>query len=294
MPININHLYKDFKKKCALKDFSYKLDNHTYGLLGPNGSGKSTLVRILTGILKQTSGEINFLNGNDNHMNPEQFLIGYLPQKFGVLRELSVYEQMEYFACLKRIPKSEQEREIEHALEEVHLEDKKKDRCSSLSGGMIRRIGIAQAILGKPGLLLFDEPTVGLDPEERMRFKTILQRLQGKQPILLSTHIVEDVDNICDYVIVMNKGEILCSAAPLELAAKADGRVFEVPSAYMQNADKAFYLEKYIENGSFGKGARMLWVEKEMPPKEKIPADSKKVDTILEDGYMLLIKGEGR
>ena len=131
---------------------------------------------------------------------------GYLPQKFGMFKELSVYDMMDYFAVLKEIPKSERHAEIGRVVEFVNLSDRIKDRVGSLSGGMIRRLGIAQALLGDPKILLFDEPTAGLDPEERMRFKNIIRQLPKDKIILISTHIVEDVEAVCDHIMVMQAG----------------------------------------------------------------------------------------
>lgn len=135
---------------------------------------------------------------------------GYLPQKFGMFRELTVYDMMDYFAVLKKIPKAEKRAEIERAVEFVNLTDRIKDRVGSLSGGMVRRLGIAQAVLGSPKVMLFDEPTAGLDPEERMRFKNIVSQLPRDSIVLISTHIVEDVEAVCDHVMVMQAGHGAC------------------------------------------------------------------------------------
>lgn len=145
-----------------------------YGLLGPNGSGKTTLLRMLAGVLQPTAGKIEI----------DRNSIGYLPQKFGCFPELTVKEQLEYFACLKKIPKKLHEEEIDRVLDIIHLSDRKKDACRKLSGGMVRRMGIAQALLGNPKILLLDEPTVGLDPEERNHFHSIIYKIKGKMSII--------------------------------------------------------------------------------------------------------------
>lgn len=198
--IDINGLRKKFGKKEVLKGISLHLEPHTYGLVGPNGAGKTTLLRILAGVMKADSGEI--------HREDKNGLTGYLPQKFGCFPEFSVYEQLEYFACLKELPKAGQKEEILRVLKIVNMDGQEQVRCKKLSGGMVRRIGIAQALLGNPQLLLLDEPTVGLDPKERTNFYQIIRKLEEKAAILLSTHLMEDVKHLCQEVIVVESGEI--------------------------------------------------------------------------------------
>lgn len=288
--IRIENISKSYRKNKALKDFSLTLENHTYGLLGPNGSGKTTLIRILTGIIKQSSGEVTFLNADKTSGDHRQIRIGYLPQKFGLLRELTVKEHMEYFACMKKISKREQSEEIERALEEVNLADKTKEKCGSLSGGMMRRVGVAQALMGGPDLLLFDEPTTGLDPEERLRFKSILQKISGKQPIILATHIVEDVEAVCDQFIIMNKGEKIFASDAKGLMAKASGRVYEVDADRLDEIKENYYLEKYLAGNNGKKMTRILITSKAIPNGAD-PLTEKQLNPTLEDGYMYLIKG---
>lgn len=206
--IEINNLRKKFGKKEILKGISLHLEPCTYGLVGPNGAGKTTLLRILAGVMKADGGEI--------YMPKENGLTGYLPQKFGCFSEFTVYEQLEYFACLKEIPKAGQKEEILRVLGIVNMDGQEKMKCKKLSGGMVRRIGIAQALLGNPLLLLLDEPTVGLDPEERNNFNNIIRKLEKKTTILLSTHLVEDINYLCQKVIVIKSGEILKSEAAEE------------------------------------------------------------------------------
>ena len=155
---------KSFKKTKALNDFSCEFKHGIYGLLGPNGSGKTTMMRCICGLLSPEKGSIECDCEN----------IGYLPQQFGAMKSLTVYETMRYFATLKKIPKSNQDNEIRYCIDLVNLSDKIKNKVGSLSGGMVRRLGIAQAIMGNPEIVLFDEPTAGLDPEERVRFKSCL------------------------------------------------------------------------------------------------------------------------
>ena len=159
---------KSFKKTKALNDFSCEFKHGIYGLLGPNGSGKTTMMRCICGLLSPEKGSIECDCEN----------IGYLPQQFGAMKSLTVYETMRYFATLKKIPKSNQDNEIRYCIDLVNLSDKIKNKVGSLSGGMVRRLGIAQAIMGNPEIVLFDEPTAGLDPEERVRFKSLLRKIK--------------------------------------------------------------------------------------------------------------------
>lgn len=236
--IEVKHLSKKFHKKVVFDDISFQLDNRIYGLLGPNGSGKTTLFRVMTNLLSINHGEISL----DKNLK-----IGYLPQKFNALSEITVYEQMYYFSVLKKIPKNDRKNAIEEALNIVHLNQEINKKCQHLSGGMLRRLGIAQAIMGNPQLLLLDEPTVGLDLEERLHFKTILKTLEGKFPIVLSTHIVEDIEDICQEILVLHKGKLIFNGSRQECLEIVKNKVYEVPIEFLNNLDQNHYfIEKYI------------------------------------------------
>ena len=202
--LKIEHVSKKFGKKRVLDDVCLNMEEGCYGLLGPNGAGKTTLIRMIMELYPVRKGSIRFEGAGG---------VGYLPQKFGAFRELTVRDILLYFAALKKIPKADQEKEIDRVLELVNLSDRKKDRMSSLSGGIQRRVGIAQAVLGDPPVLIFDEPTAGLDPEERTRFKKLIRQIMDKKIIIISTHIVEDVEALCDRVIIMNRGRVLRNMA---------------------------------------------------------------------------------
>lgn len=212
--VEVKNITKQYRGKCVLDHITFSLANQTVGLLGPNGAGKTTLMRILVGIEKQSGGEILYKDKNRETHPLRRLRIGYLPQSFGLIKNYTLYEHMQYFSCLKGIDKKQWEKEINKVLELVHLEHESKTKCRKLSGGMVRRAGIAQALLGNPGLLLLDEPTVGLDPEERMRFHDIVKTLEGSCPVMISTHIIEDVNKTCNDVIVMKEGEILYHGNP--------------------------------------------------------------------------------
>ena len=217
----INGLTKRFGKNTVFNHISLQLDNRNYGLLGPNGSGKTTLFRIIAGLLSAEEGSLQSDTG-------ETLQIGYLPQKFGGFPNLTVKEQLQYFAYLKA-KKGDGilwDAEIERAISLTHLEEQRDMKCSKLSGGMIRRLGIAQAIMGKPDLILLDEPTVGLDIEERLRLRNVLEEIQGHQPLIMSTHILEDVQMVCSDIIVLHNKEIRFQGTADDLKAAADHRVY--------------------------------------------------------------------
>ena len=195
--IRIEHLEKRFRKKQVLYDINLELGDGRYGLIGPNGAGKTTLLRCLAGVLEADRGQIS---------RPQQ--AGYLPQAFGLFPQLTVYEAMELFAVYKDIPAALRHKEIMDCLEKVNLSDRAGDRAKTLSGGMVRRVGIAQAIMGSPELVILDEPTAGLDPEERARFRTLLEEAEIPT-VIVSTHILSDVDSFCDHIIMMREGRIV-------------------------------------------------------------------------------------
>lgn len=269
--LTIRNLKKDFGKKAILKDVSLTLKPGVYGLLGPNGSGKTTLMRCIAGIYT-CEGTIEI----PSH-------IGYLPQKFGAFRELTAYEVLQYFAELKKIPKHMQEDAINDCLKNVHLFDRKKDKVKTLSGGMIRRLGVAQAMLGEPQLILVDEPTAGLDPEERLRFKNLISKSRGQSTILISTHIVEDVDTLCDYIIVLNQGKVICQDSPENIRKAAEGHVYRLRDKEQAKLVDPYYIlrREQFEGESY---LRVL---------SPVEQEGICVNPSLEDGYMNLIRGEG-
>lgn len=271
--IEIEHLYKKYGKKDVVKDISLKLETTVYGLLGPNGAGKTTLLRLLAGVI-HGKGKITY--------PVDCGYIGYLPQKFGCFPELTVYEQMEYFACMKNIPRKERKNEIRTALKMVNLEDSKQIKCRKLSGGMVRRVGIAQAVIGKPELVLFDEPTVGLDVEERNRFLQIIGELCGKTTVLLSTHLAEDIKSACRKVIIMNHGTIISEKTSEDTAALAKGKVFRVKQKELADIKVPYYAGR-CETTDGITYVRIL-------AKEKPDVDCCECVPDLEDGYFLMIK----
>lgn len=281
MVIDIKGLSKRFHKKTVLYGLDMHLENGFYGLLGPNGAGKTTLLRCMVDVYMEYEGEVRF--DGQRLRDSRQLLshIGYLPQKFDLFRELTLYEMMLYFASLKRIDRREQAKEAERVLELVNLSHEKGKRCSALSGGMIRRAGIAQALLGDPPVLIVDEPTAGLDPEERIRFKNVLASLRGEKIVLLSTHIVEDVESLCDRIIIMDHGMFRCNASVQEVCAAAQGKVYEVEEEQLRTLSQ-YEVVRTLPREQGGTAYRVLTNE---------PLQAPLLHPTVEDGYLSMIKG---
>ena len=211
--------------KAALREVSLSLGSPCLiGLLGPNGAGKSTLMKLMTAALLPTGGEIR-VDGQPLKKAEKALKqrLGYLPQSFGLYDELRVYQFLDYMAALKGI--SPARAAVERAMEAVNLTELRKKKIRTLSGGQRQRVGIAQALLGDPELLIFDEPTVGLDPEERIRMRNLFASLAREKLVILSTHIIDDVQSVCGQLTVINRGKILFSGSPEALTARARGHV---------------------------------------------------------------------
>lgn len=232
MELKINRLTKQYKDKLAVDSISLKLTPGIWGLLGANGAGKTTMMRMVAGILKPTSGGV-FYDGIDIADLGESYrdIFGYLPQTFGFYPEFTVRSYLEYMSALKGIGRKDASSKIESLLQMLALSDVKNKKIRRLSGGMQRRVGIAQALLNDPEILILDEPTSGLDPGERVRFRNILAEFAKDRIVLISTHIVSDVENIATRNAVMKDGRIIAAGSTDELVAAMKGRVWrtEVP-----------------------------------------------------------------
>ncbi len=228
MKLLVDRVTKQYKNKIAVDRVSFELSEGVTGLLGANGAGKTTLMRMLSGILTPTGGEIS-VDGIPVNTENYRALLGYLPQDFGYYPEFSAKEFLEYMAALKGIEKKVARKKSAELLELVGLSDVAKKKIKTYSGGMKQRVGIAQALLNDPAILILDEPTAGLDPKERVRFRSLIEELGKKSIVLLSTHIVSDIEHIADRIIMMKDGNLIWQGNRKDV----DGELEE------------FYLKKY-------------------------------------------------
>lgn len=228
MELQVKHLCKSYRKKEALRDVSFTLYKGTYGLLGENGAGKSTLMRMMATVDFPTKGAIRY-DGKDIFQMDEEYrsLIGYMPQSYNVYPGFTARDFLEYMGVLKGVPEHKLKARIEEVLDFVNLSDAADKKVKTFSGGMKRRIGIAQAIIAEPEILILDEPTAGLDPKERIRFSNIISDMGKDKIVLLSTHIVSDIEAIAGGLVVMKKGEVLESGSVEELIRTVEGQVWE-------------------------------------------------------------------
>lgn len=227
MELKIEHLSKHFKDKTAVDDVCLTLTPGVWGLLGANGAGKTTLMRMIADIMIPTSGAI-FYDGTDIRKMGETYrnLFGFLPQDFGYSRDFTVKDYLEYIAALKDVPARETTKKINHLLEILTLSDVKNKKISKLSGGMKRRVGIAQAMLNDPKILIMDEPTAGLDPGERVRFRNFISEFSHDRMVLISTHIVSDIEYIATRNAIMKAGRIIDVGTTDELVKQIEGKVW--------------------------------------------------------------------
>ena len=229
MKLSFEHISKLYGNTAALQQIDLTLRPGVYGLLGPNGAGKTTLMRIMTDLLAPSTGRV-LLDGQDIAVMGAAFRkkLGYLPQDFGVYPNFTAEQFLLYIARLKGLSKFEAKRQTDGLLHMVGLEDKKQKKLKGFSGGQRQRVGIAQALLGDPEILVLDEPTAGLDPEERIRFRGIISDLSQQKLVLLSTHIVSDLEAVANEIILLRKGVVLEMQKPASLLDRLDGQVWLV------------------------------------------------------------------
>jgi ABC-type multidrug transport system ATPase subunit len=267
----------------ALRNFTLQLGPGVLGLLGPNGAGKTTLMSILATITRATEGRIAW-NGTDIASDPDglRATLGYLPQDFGVYPNLNAVEFLEYLAAVKGLDAGASKRRIDELLNLVNLADVRKRPLGGYSGGMKQRVGIAQALLNDPQLLIVDEPTAGLDPEERVRFRNLLSELPGERIIILSTHIVSDVEATATDIALISHGTLVAHASPEELLRRVEGKVWEcVISSADLNAARQRYLISNTTRRSDGVHARVLG--------DTPPVGAQPVIANLEDAYLFCL-----
>ncbi|WP_055477836.1 ABC transporter ATP-binding protein [Sphaerimonospora mesophila] len=273
MNVVVDDLTKTYGRSRALDGLSFSAGQGVTGLLGPNGAGKTTLIRLLATALASDGGTIRLL-GMDPAKEPAAIRrrLGYLPQETGYHRAFTVFEFVDYVAILKEmVDRRARHDEVRRVLAEVGLSDVSHKKIRALSGGMRRRVGIAQALLGEPALVLLDEPTVGLDPEQRLRFRELISRIGEDRTVILSTHQTEDVAALCARVVVLKGGRQAFEGTPAELRALAEGRTW-------LSDQKAGMLSWRTGDGLF----RNLG---------DAPGGSRLVEPTIEDGYLLLLGG---
>lgn len=285
MKIQIQALKKSYGQKTTLDNISLTIGNGMFGLLGRNGAGKTTLMQILSTLREPTSGKITFDSIPLEDTRQVRPLIGYLPQEFSLYPDMSVEEIMRYLAALSNLPMEIQRQRIPDLLQRVNLWEDRKKKIRKLSGGMKRRLGIAGALLHNPQVLIADEPTVGLDPQERLRFYALLNEFSSNRIVIVSSHIVSDIETVCERVAVLDAGKLLFTGTVEDLAQAATGKVYELT---VPKSRQASVQNEYCVLSSQGHLADM----KIRVLHDGMPAVGKPVacDATVADGYMEMLR----
>ena len=286
MELKISRVTKQFFEKIAVDRVSLNMKPGVYVLLGANGAGKTTFLRMICGVLTPDSGEISL---DRFSVNEEEYrnCLGYLPQKFGYYPNFTAWDFLMYMAALKGISRNRAKVRIEELLEAVNLKGAEKKKIAAFSGGMKQRLGIAQALLNNPKLLVLDEPTAGLDPKERVKFRNMISRLGKDRIVLLSTHIVSDVEYIADEILLMKEGSILHEGSLPEILKPIEGKVWE---CRVNSSEEAQILEQYavVNMREESQGTLLRVVGEESPSENAVS-----VEATLEDLYLYYFAGEG-
>ncbi len=292
--INITSLVKTYHAKGrevnALNGIDLQINSGMFGLLGPNGAGKTTLMRILSGIANPSSGSVvidDYDLSTDAGKKGVKSMLGYLPQELGMYLELTAFQFVDYMAILKGLDDSKQRRQqVENVLEMVGLSQEAGRKIKGYSGGMKRRVGIAQALVNNPRLLIVDEPTAGLDPEERIRFRNLLVKLAVDRTVILSTHIVEDIGQTCRDLAVLVHGQVIFRGSPLELTQAASGHVWTLTCTDGEKPDHDLTVVSMLHLAE-GTQYRLVGSSVVNYP------NAQEVQPGLEDGYVWLMKNTG-
>ncbi|MGD6894094.1 ABC transporter ATP-binding protein [Bacillus infantis] len=285
--LTVNSVSKHFGSHAVLKDVQLEFSNGVYGLLAPNGAGKTTLIKMLTTLLHPGKGEILYSGQNILSMGEAyRELIGYLPQDFGYYKNYTPYQYLQYLAALKGISKKEADEKIPHLMKLVALEGAVKKKMGKFSGGMIQRVGIAQAMLNDPKILILDEPTAGLDPKERVRFRNLLSDLARDRIVILSTHIVSDVESIANEIIMIKDAKVLYKDSIANICRRLDGKVFEAEIEFSEAADFRRNFLSLSERQEQGRMNIRFMAE------ERQSAHWKQVQPVLEDIFLYEYRDE--
>lgn len=279
--LKIEGLSKEFKGKKAVNEINVTLSHGVYGLLGENGAGKTTLMRMICGLLEESSGRI-LCDGIEIKKMDRGYrrLLGYLPQNFGYYPDYSAWRFLLYMAALKALPEKYARERITELLELVNLTEVRDKKLKTFSGGMIKRVGIAQALLNQPEILILDEPTSGLDPKERVRFRNIISSLSKERTIILSTHIVSDIEYIADQILMMKQGNLVAQGAVQEIVSPVKDSVWEcLVSEQDVEAFHKNYVVSNLKNQENGVMLRVISEEAPTPGAEHVVPS-------LEDAYL--------
>ena len=283
MKLEIRNLTKQYGKKVAVNRLNLSLTKGVYGLLGANGAGKTTLMRLICGIQAPTSGKIT-LNGREMEVLGENYrkYLGYLPQQFPYYPDFSAMDYLLYIAALKDLDEKKAKEKSKELLETVGLTKNGRQKIRTFSGGMKQRLGIAQAMLNDPYILLLDEPTAGLDPKERVRFRNLISAFSKERIVILSTHIVSDIEYIADQILIMKDGELICSGTEQGITASVKGYVWKcnVSTDVAQKLCNQ-YMVSNLRNGSEENQAELRIISEKCP----FPAAELAEET-LEDAYL--------
>ncbi len=284
--IQIKGLNKFYGKKQALRNVELSIGQGMFGLLGRNGAGKTTLMKTLAALLQKQSGEITVCGVPIENAREIRKIIGYLPQEFSMYPSMSVGEAMDYLAILSGLGKRDRKDAIQALLEKVNLTEHRHKKVRALSGGMKRRLGIAQALLNNPRVLIVDEPTAGLDPEERVRFRNLLSELAEERIVILSTHIVGDIEATCEDIAILDEGRLLYNGSVEGLLATAQGKVFTVGA---DRRELSQFKKELLITGMHmqGQKAYVRFVS------EQAVYDAKTCEPNIEDAYMLYLNQNG-
>jgi len=278
----INNVTKNYGSFTALEEITLELDNGVYGLLAPNGAGKTTLLNMIATLSFPTHGEITW-NGTDIVALDEKYrdVLGFLPQQFGYYKNYSPKQFLKYMATLKGIETEKISSLIDTLLEKVSLSDVKDKKMKKFSGGMIQRVGIAQALLNDPKILILDEPTAGLDPKERVRFRNMIRELSGERIVILSTHIVSDIETIADKIIMIRNHRLFCFDSLENICNTLEGKIYELPLGCASNKEYILLYERQTTEGTMQRFFS-----------ENRPKDAVAVRPNLEDVFMVVYRDE--
>jgi ABC-2 type transport system ATP-binding protein len=288
----VNNVSKSFGNFCVLKNINLEFANGVYGLLGPNGAGKTTLIKMLTTLIFPTKGEILY-DGNDIVKLDEKYrdILGYLPQEFGYYKNYSPKKYLLYISALKGIDRSKAKTKVGELLKLVGLEDVATKKMRKFSGGMIQRVGIAQAMLNDPKILILDEPTAGLDPKERVRFRNLLTELSKDRIVILSTHIVTDVESIANEIIMIKDNEVLYKDSIKNICKIIKGLVYETEIEF---DDAQSFRKQYLTLSEKQEDGKLIvrFISEEYIGNEANPSNWNAVQPNLEDAFLYIYNDE--